>query len=121
MPDGTKWPSRRFRAISATRRRISLTESWGRPSLEIGDESRQGAQCGLTAKVKADGSFDRAKGRNVLQGHKGSMQKGRHYSVVFAPTPELSTNRLTQAIAVGDNYLRFCFDGDCFPARRFQD
>ena len=65
----------------------------------------------LTAKMKSDGSFDRAKCRNIVQGHKGYLQKGVHYAAtVFAPTPSLAENRLIQALAVGDNYVRFAFD-----------
>ena len=43
----------------------------------------------LTAKIKADGSFDRAKARNVVMGHKGFLRKGEHFSAVFSAAPQI--------------------------------
>ena len=68
----------------------------------------------LTSKVKADGTFDKAKARGVLQGHTGHFPKhgpvGRGWAVVFTPTPNVVETRLFNALAVGENMSRFAFD-----------
>ena len=64
----------------------------------------------LNTKIKPSGEFDKAKARYVLQGDPQHMQKGVHFSVVFAPTPGLETGRILQAYAVGNNKSRFAFD-----------
>ena len=40
------------------------------------------------AKI-VDGKFNKAKARNVAQGHKGSLTKGVDYTTVFAAAPDL--------------------------------
>jgi hypothetical protein len=64
----------------------------------------------LNTKIKPSGEFDKAKARYVLQGDPQHLQKGVHFSVVFAPTPGLETGRILQAYAVGNNKSRFAFD-----------
>ena len=54
----------------------------------------------LTTKIRPSGEFDKTKARYVLQGDPQHMQKGVHFSVVFAPTPGLETGRILQAYAV---------------------
>ena len=64
----------------------------------------------LNTKVKPSGEFDKAKARYVLQGDPQHMQKGVHFSLVFAPTPGLESRLILQAYAVGTGRVRFGFD-----------
>jgi len=64
----------------------------------------------LNTKITPEGDFDKAKARAVLQGDPRHMQKGVHFSVVFAPSPGLGSTRMLQAYAVGENKARFGFD-----------
>ena len=64
----------------------------------------------LDVKLKPDGSFDKMKARNVIQGHKGYVQQGVHYSAVFAAAPSIPASRVIQAIGVRMGYHRWTQD-----------
>ena len=64
----------------------------------------------LDVKLKPDGSFDKMKARNVIQGHKGYVQQGVHYSAVFAAAPSIPASRVIQAIGVLMGYHRWTQD-----------
>ena len=63
----------------------------------------------LESKV-VNGKFNKAKARNVAQGHKGNLQKGKDYTTVFAAAPDLAVGRLIQALCVILNYVRISCD-----------
>ena len=54
----------------------------------------------LSIKLKPDGSFDKAKGRQVAAGHPGHMKKGIHYAVVFSASPAAAVGRILKAASV---------------------
>ena len=55
-------------------------------------------QASYDVMIQADGTFDKAKTRGVLQGHTGHFPKhgpvGRGWAVVFTPTPNVVETRL---------------------------
>ena len=63
----------------------------------------------LEAKI-VDGKFNKAKARNVAQGHKGSLTKGVDYTTVFAAAPDLATGRIIQALSVLFSGVRVTMD-----------
>ena len=65
----------------------------------------------LNTKVNPDGSFQKTKCRQVLQGIKGKyMHEGIHFSIVFAAAPSTYVQRMMQALAVGLSFHRFAAD-----------
>ena len=48
----------------------------------------------LDVKLKPDGTLDKLKARNVVQGHKGYVQHGVHFSAVFAAAPSIPASRV---------------------------
>ena len=64
----------------------------------------------LDTKLKPDQTFDKAKARCVAQGHPGHVQKGTHYTDVFAASPGLEESRLLQMMAVMLGLIRWAFD-----------
>jgi hypothetical protein len=51
-----------------------------------------------THKFDKEGEVDRLKSRAAIQGHKGNMQRGNHFTETFTPTPKEDTARLLIAI-----------------------
>ena len=64
----------------------------------------------LSIKLKPDGSFDKAKGRQVAAGHPGHMKKGIHYAVVFSASPQVAVGRILKAASVHSGMTPFVFD-----------
>ena len=64
----------------------------------------------LSIKLKPDGSFDKAKGRQVAAGHPGHMKKGIHYAVVFSASPAVAVGRILKAASVHTGMTPFVFD-----------
>ena len=54
----------------------------------------------LSIKLKPDGSFDKAKGRQVAASHPGHMKKGIHYAAVFSASPAIAFGRILKAASV---------------------
>ena len=57
-----------------------------------------------------DGLFDKAKGRCIVQGHKGSIRRGIDYDTVFAAAPHLETQRMLMALYAGLGWTSFVYD-----------
>ena len=63
-----------------------------------------------THKTDKAGAVNRLKTRAAVQGHKGNMQKGVHYTDTFAPTPSEDTTRFLCCLTVLLNLKRLCGD-----------
>jgi len=61
-------------------------------------------------KYLPDGSLQKFKARQIVQGHKQYMRFGEHFHTTFAPAPTLATNRLLQAIITHKRWHRVVFD-----------
>ena len=61
-------------------------------------------------KYLPDGTLQKFKARQVVQGHKKYMRYGEHFHTTFAPAPTLATNRLLQAIITHKKLHRVVFD-----------
>ena len=61
-------------------------------------------------KYLPDGTFQKFKARQVVQGHKKYMRFGEHFHTTFAPAPTLATNRLLQAVITHKRLHRVVFD-----------
>ena len=59
-----------------------------------------------THKTGKDGKITRRKTRAAVQGHKGNMQKGVHFTETFAATPNEDTSRFLTCITVALNLKR---------------
>jgi site-specific DNA-cytosine methylase len=59
-----------------------------------------------THKTGQDGSITRLKTRAAVQGHRGNMQKGVHYTDTFASTPAEDTQRILCALTIHLNLKR---------------
>ena len=64
----------------------------------------------LSIKLKPDGLFDKANGRQVAAGHPGHMKKGIHYAVVFSASPTVAVGRIMEAASVHTGMTPFMFD-----------
>jgi hypothetical protein len=63
-----------------------------------------------THKFDKEGEIDRLKTRGALQGHKGNMQRGNHFTETFTPTPKEDTARLLVALMCLYNLVRMTGD-----------
>ena len=61
-------------------------------------------------KYHPDGTLDKYKVREVVQGHKGYMRRGEHFFNTFSASPSCRTTRLLQAITIGTNLVRHAWD-----------
>jgi hypothetical protein len=61
-------------------------------------------------KYFPDGTLQKFKARQVVQGHKKYMRFGEHFHTTFAPAPTLATNRLLQAVITHKKLHRVVFD-----------
>ena len=61
-------------------------------------------------KYHPDGSLDKYKVREVVQGHKGYMRRGEHFFNTFSASPSCRTTRLLQAITIGTGLHRHAWD-----------
>ena len=61
-------------------------------------------------KFGSDGEIDKHKARMAIKGHKGNMQKGKHFDKTFAATPRENTSRFMCALVVLLNLFRGAFD-----------
>jgi len=61
-------------------------------------------------KYHPDGSLDKYKVRNVVNGHKGYMRRGEHFFNTFSASPSCKTTRLLQAITIGTGLHRYAWD-----------
>ena len=61
-------------------------------------------------KYLPDGTLNKFKARQVVQGHKKYMRFGEHFHTTFAPAPTLATNRLLQAVITHKRLHRVVFD-----------
>jgi len=64
----------------------------------------------LSVKYHPDGSIEKYKARNVIQGHPGAMFKGVHYNETFSASPKPETTRALMAAFVGKKMYRKCSD-----------
>ena len=63
----------------------------------------------LSVKVRPNGSFEKCKGREIAAGHKGHMQRGVHFAVVFAATPAVATSIVLKALSCHANLTSLPF------------
>ena len=63
-----------------------------------------------THKTGKDGQVNRLKTRAAVQGHKGNMKKGVHFTETFAPTPSEDAVRVLCCLIVLLNLTRLCGD-----------
>ena len=61
-------------------------------------------------KYHPDGSLDKYKVREVVQGHKGYMRRGEHFFNTFSASPSCRTTRLLQALTIGTKLVRHAWD-----------
>jgi len=61
-------------------------------------------------KYHPDGTLDKYKVREVVQGHKGYMRRGEHFFNTFSASPSCRTTRLLQAITIGTGLHRHAWD-----------
>ena len=61
-------------------------------------------------KFDSQGEIEKHKTRMAIKGHKGNMQKGKHFDKTFAATPRENTARLLCALVVLLNLFRGAFD-----------
>jgi len=61
-------------------------------------------------KYHPDGSLDKYKVRNVVNGHKGYMRRGEHFFNTFSASPSCKTTRLMQALTIGTGLHRYAWD-----------
>jgi len=61
-------------------------------------------------KYNPDGTLNKYKCREVLQGHKGYMRRGEHFTNTFSASPNPGTTRLIQAIMIGTGLSRLSWD-----------
>jgi len=61
-------------------------------------------------KYHPDGTLDKYKVRDVVNGHKGYMRRGEHFFNTFSASPSCRTTRLLQAITIGTNLKRYAWD-----------
>ena len=64
----------------------------------------------LSLQVRPDVSFEKCRGREVATGHKGHMQKGVHFAVVFAAAPAVATSRVLKALSCHANLTPFAYN-----------
>jgi hypothetical protein len=64
----------------------------------------------LSHKYNEAGQVDRLKTRMALAGHKGNLQKGVHYDLTYAATPQPNTSRILVALCVLLAWYRVAFD-----------
>jgi hypothetical protein len=63
-----------------------------------------------THKFDKEGEIDRLKSRAALQGHKGNMQRGNHFTETFTPTPKEDIARILLALMCLFNLFRMTGD-----------
>jgi len=75
-------------------------------------KKRPAVPCGtyFEHKFNSEGELAKHKSRVAIQGHKGNMQKGVHFSETFAATPRENTAKMMCALVVMLNLVRRAFD-----------
>ena len=61
-------------------------------------------------KFDSQGEINKHKARMAIKGHKGNMQKGKHFDKTFAATPRENTSRFMCALVVHLDLFRGAFD-----------